>query len=423
MEPANRPGAAVPAAPAPARRWPAALLWASFVLVHAWLWFLNLGLHFAKFGDVSVLYRFWAEQAAAGDIIGIDGPFVYPIGALVPILAAAVFGLELYGVTWLALVTILDLAAFWALVRTGRGRRSAILGWWWVAFLVLLGPIALGRIDAVTMPVAVAGVALIATRPRIAAALLTVGAWIKVWPAALVLAMVLARADRVRIAATAIGTSAVVIALALLAGSGANVLSFVTMQAGRGLQVEAPVTTPWLWMAAVGGGNAAVYYDTGILTFQVRGQGVDGAASLMTPLLALAVIAVCVFGVLALRRGVGSAALLPPLALALVTALIVFNKVGSPQFMTWLAAPVLLGLAVRASTVSFRVPAAIVLAAALLTQLLYPLFYDQLLRLDPVMLTVLTVRNVLLVALLFWAVGAIGRLVRDRLEESLLSKE
>lgn len=409
-------------APRPAR-WRGALPWGAFVLAHVWLAYLNLGPFATNFGDVDVLYRFWAERAMTGEIIGIDGPFVYPIVALLPILASLAFGPESYGVTWLGIVTVLDLAAFALLVRSGRSQRSARLGWWWVAFLLLLGPIALGRIDAVTVPLAVAGVAWVATRPWLSSVLLTVGAWVKVWPAALVLALVVARSDRWRIAAAALGTSAAIIALALVAGSGANVFGFVSMQADRGLQVEAPVATPWLWLAAAGGQDTAVYYDRDILTFQLRGPGVAAVTELMTPLLVLAVAAVCALGVLAVRRGIESAALLPPLALALVTALIVFNKVGSPQFMTWLAAPVLLGLAVRASTRSFRVPAVIALVLAFLTQLVYPLFYGQVLGLEPVMLVVLTARNLLLIVLFAWSIAALRRLIRGRVEESLLSRE
>jgi hypothetical protein len=35
---------------------------------------------------------------------------------------------------------------------------------------------------------------------------------------------------------------------------------------------------------------------------------------------------------------------LPPLVLAITTALILFNKVGSPQFVGWLAVPIVFGL-------------------------------------------------------------------------------
>ena len=66
----------------------------------------------------------------------------------------------------------------------------------------------------------------------------------------------------------------------------------------------------------------------------------------MTPLLIGAVVAVAALG--ASRPGAGASfvRLFPPLALALVLAFIVFNKVGSPQYMTWIIAPLVVGLVV-----------------------------------------------------------------------------
>ncbi len=58
--------------------------------------------------------------------------------------------------------------------------------WWWLGFLLALGPIGLGRIDTVATVLALIGVAFVATRPAVASALFTAGAWTKVWPAALV---------------------------------------------------------------------------------------------------------------------------------------------------------------------------------------------------------------------------------------------
>ena len=183
-------------------------------------------------------------------------------------------------------------------------------------------------------------------RPRAAAVLLTVAAWIKVWPAALVAAIVIAARARWRVLAAALGTSAIIVAIAFALGSGANVLSFVTEQNARGLQLEAPVSTPWLWQAYVHTPGALIYYDTTLLTWQVAGDGVALVVSLMMPSCCWPAPpwrsslsrhpARC-------RRRRGAAALV----LALVTALIAFNKVGSPQFMAWLSVPVVLGLAAQ----------------------------------------------------------------------------
>ena len=391
-----------------------AVLWSSFIVVHFWLGYLNLFGPNHGFGDVEYVYRYWAEQAHYADYwVGISGPFVYPILALVPILGASVFGFGLYGATWLSMVMVLNCAAF--AVLTGRGKVRQGIAWWWIAFMLLVGPIAVSRIDAITVPLALVAVLYIARRPRIAALLLTLGAWIKIWPAAIVAAVVIASPARVRVVATAAVTSAVIVAIALAFGSGTNIFSFVSQQAGRGLQVEAPITTFWMWQAWAQVPGAAVYYDTDILTYQVTGAGVHFVAEvLMTPLLVLAVAAVCALGLLGVRRKTPVTELLAPLVLGLVAAMIAFNKVGSPQFMTWFIVPVILGLATRAAghASSFRVPATLVLVLALMTQIIYPTFYDELIALQPVMILVLTVRNVLTFVLLGWALHRLWVLAR-----------
>jgi hypothetical protein len=83
--------------------------------------------------------------------------------------------------------------------------------------------------------------------------------------------------------------------------------------------------------------------------------------------------------------------------------------VGSPQFVSWLAVPVVLGIATRIAGTgrSYRTPAAIVLVIAGLTQVVYPFLYDRLLQLDPALLIVLTGRNLLYFVLLGWAIHAV----------------
>jgi len=84
-----------------------------------------------------------------------------------------------------------------------------------------------------------------------------------------------------------------------------------------------------------------------------------------------------------------------------VLDLIVFNKVGSPQFMTWLAVALvaLIFFEVR----STKTPLVIGVAVLFLTQLIYPVFYIELLGLETMPLWLLTIRNLLLVWLLVWA--------------------
>jgi hypothetical protein len=394
-----------------------AVLWSAFVVVHFWLGFVDLYGPGIPLGDVTIVYRFWTDQAVVAHYwVGIDASWVYPILAWVPMLAARVFGVADYAATWLSLVMLLDAVAFAALIGWGHRRQNSAIAWWWLGFLVLLGPIALGRIDSITIPLAIVGVLLVATRPRAAALILTIATWIKVWPAAILAAMLIAARARVRVLLTAVAASAAIVLFALLLGSGWNVFSFVGQQAGRGLQVEAPISTVWLWRALAGLGHTSVYYDTTLLTWQVKGDGVALAASVMTPVLVIVMLAIAVVGVLAVRNRAPVTEVLPALSLAFVTAFIAFNKVGSPQYVTWLAVPIILGLATRASGHgrSFAVPATLGMVIAALTQVIYPYLYGSLLGLDVIMLLVITAKDVLLFVLLAWALASLVRSARVR---------
>jgi hypothetical protein len=391
-------------------------LWIAFVLAHLWLGMLALYAPGQPIGDVTSVYKYWIiDYAFEGHgWVGIDTVWVYPILAILPMIAAAAFGATLYASTWLSLVMAVNAIAF-AVVVSRAGRYDAVhVGWWWVGFLVALGPVAVGRIDSITVPIAMIGMLVLMTRPALAGVLLTVAAWIKVWPAALVAAVIIALRDRIRVLVGAAATTAVVLTVALLLGAKSNVFSFFTQQAGRGLQIEAVMATPWMWDATLGAGHSQIYYDYAILTFQLRGDGVATVAAAATPLLGLAAFVLLGLGLIAVRRGREPGEVLPPLVLALTVALIIFNKVGSPQFVTWLAVPVVFGLVTSAAGLGrpFRVPAVLAFVIAALTQGFYPYFYNDLLLAKLPIVLVLSARNLLYVALFVWAVVALVEVVR-----------
>jgi hypothetical protein len=391
-------------------------LWSAFAVVHVWLGGLNLLGPGLPLGDVTLVYRFWVEQGLiASNWVGIDTSWVYPIIALLPMLAAYALGPDPYPVVWLTLVMLMNAGALLVIAGAGRRVRHAVVCWWWMLFLAVLGPIALGRIDSITAPLAVAGVAVLARHPRAAGALLATAAWIKVWPGAILLAAVVALRERGRVLIATVTVTMLVVALGLAVGAGGSLLSPLAEQSGRGLQVEAPLTTPWLWAAWAGEWNARVYYDRDILTWQVFGDGAQQAAALATPLLALVVLVIVLLGLLALHAGADEARLVPVLALAIVMALIVVNKVGSPQFVSWIAAPVILGLLWRSrGGASFAAPAGLTLAIAALTQIIYPFEYGALLGLQTPLVVILTARNLLEVVLLGWAIVRLVALCRSR---------
>ncbi|MBT2503697.1 glycosyltransferase 87 family protein [Curtobacterium sp. ISL-83] len=397
------------------RRWlPVVAFVVAFVAVHAVLLWLTAVSPNIPLGDVTITYRRWIETGhQAGYWVGIDSDWVYPILAIVPMAAAALGGVASIGPGWLVLMTLLDAVACAFLWRF-RVRGVPVV-WWWLAFLLALGPIGLARIDTVSTVLALIGVAFVASRPAIASALFTAGAWTKVWPAALVgVLLLLRRGHRRAVLAGALVLSALIVLVGVLYGGAAHLLSFVGQQSGRALQIESPLATPFMWAAALGVPGAAVYYNREILTFEVSGAGTHTAAVLSTPLMAVVVVGGVLLALWAVHRGARRAEAAPLLAMLLVAALIATNKVGSPQYIGWIAVPVVWGLvAGRASATRFLPVAVAVLPMALLTQVIYPGYYDQVLTVQPWVLVVLTLRNLLEVAVLVWTVVAIVRLGRS----------
>jgi hypothetical protein len=389
-------------------------LWIAFVLVHAAVAALGFSLPSQPMGDVYNVYEPWSQQALNGaGIVGITEAWVYPQLALVPMVLAWGFAwLGSYTVAWVVLVTVLDALGFALLVGRGRSLGRSAAAWLWLGAILTLGPVALYRLDAVTVPLAIAACLWLVGRPVLAGVLLTLGAWIKVWPAALVAAAVIAVRRRLAILGGAAAVTAVVLVMIVLAGGAPYALGFIGGQTGRGLQVEAPVSTFYVWQALAGVSGATIFYNPDIITFEVTGAGVAAVAAVMTPVLVVAVGAVAATGAFKAWRGASFAALFPPLALALVLAFIVTNKVGSPQYMTWLVPPLV--VAVVLNRWRWAGPSAVVLFVSGLTQLVYPVLYDPLLAAEVTPVVVLTLRNAALVILFAWMCVRLVRVPVDR---------
>ncbi len=387
------------------------VLWAAFAVVHVGIAVLGFLMPNEPMGDVYRVYEPWSAAAFEGrSIVGVTEEWVYPQLALIPMILAHGPGALVgdYTLGWAVLVTVADAVAFRILLGRGRSHGRTVAAWFWLAAIACLGPVGMYRIDGVTVPVAILGCLWLIGRPWLASVLLAAATWMKVWPAALLAAAVVAVRRRGAIVGGAAIVSAAVLAAVAAAGGADHALGFVAGQTGRGLQVEAPVSAVYLWGALLGAEGSWVYYDQELLTFQVTGTQVDAVITAMTPLLALAASAVAAAGAYKAWRGVRFVALFPVLGLALVTALIVFNKVGSPQFQTWLIPVAVFGLVVDRRR--WARPAVLVLAAAALTQLVYPVLYMGVLYPHPLAVTVLTVRNLVLLVLLAWMVVRLARL-------------
>ncbi|WP_159802687.1 glycosyltransferase 87 family protein [Arthrobacter zhaoguopingii] len=388
-------------------------VWIFFALIHAG--FLARLMPFILSGGVLSdinIYRGWAYQALSDGVWqGIDTAWVYPTAAIVPIVAATVLGPELYQLTWFGIFAALNAAGTAALLRRGtpRGPRAV---YWWLAATALLGPVAVGRLDGLTAPVVIIGILLLAARPVLASLLLSAATWVKVWPAAVVLAAVITCRGRLRIALAGAGLSAGIAVVVAVFGDLRNLTGFLGAQGARGMQLEAPLSTPGVWQAITGTSGAYFYEDKIINTMEVRGALSGQVSALMGPLLALAVLGTAALVAVGLRRGARPGPLLATASLALVTTLVVFNKVGSPQFMLWIAAVIAAGLVLDTAG-DWRLPAAAMLLTAALTTLVYPIFYDELrYGLNPAVAVLLTLRNLLVVGIFAWSLRRLWRMSR-----------
>jgi hypothetical protein len=388
-----------------------ALVWVAFALVHAWLTYLGtVLLARASFGDVD-LYRRWVEHGVAtGTWPVLDDPWVYPAAALLPMLLAGVSGVAAdapYALAWCVLVTALDAAAVALLLRRPRGRVAAA---WWLGFLALLGPVAIGRLDAVVAPVTVVALLLALTHPRTSTALLTVGAWVKIAPGAAVLPLLLAtRRPWRRVVLPGAAVCALVVGTVAALGGGARIASFVLEQDARGLQLEAVAATPWL-VAGLFTNRVEHVFNRELVTWEIHGPGTQPTADALGAGLVVAVLAVTALLWWCRRRDGarfwsddvlrGDFVLRGAFVLALT--LIVTNKVGSPQFMSWLAPSVAVALALGRPW--WGRTALTLLGVAAATQWVYPWWYGDVVSGWPFATLVLAARNVTVVVLLVVAV-------------------
>lgn len=392
------------------------------MLVHGWITYVGTVLIPARaFWDLD-LYRWWMWQGLHQGVWPVlDGDWVYPAGAVLPMLLPALVdavGTQPYAVAWSALVTALDAGAVGVLLRGARAaagpgvrgvvvpsrRDPAVGAWWWLAFVLLLGPVAVGRLDAVVAPVVVVALTVALRHPAVASALLTAGAWIKVAPGALLLPLVLVLRRPWRdLVLPAAATCAVVVAAVAAGGGLGHLTSFLTEQGERGLQLESVAATPWV-LAGLGSPEVRVVLNDAITTWEIAGPGtaaVAGALGLVLPLALAAVTALLTWVRVRGGDGLDTAGFLARGALLVAVTLILANKVGSPQFVGWLAGPVVVGLARpgAAGLRAWRLPALLVLVIAALTQLVFPIAYDAITLQQTWPSLVLAARNVLLVVL------------------------
>ncbi|WP_260845217.1 glycosyltransferase family 87 protein [Streptomyces sp. SLBN-31] len=334
--------------------------------------------------DVSVIYQGWYDVLRTGTFPLGDVTWQYPPAAALAVLSPALLPFLQYAQAFFVLACLADLVVLslltYAGVRTGRTLRGA---WVWVVGVPLLGPTVYARYDVMVTAVAVAGLLAAARHPRAAGVLVGVGAMLKVWPAVLLLGV-----RRRSTWGWAAGTVAVVAGLFAMFMPGA--FEFLTFQKNRGTEVESLGSLVIHVARHFGAWDGQVLLNYGSIEF--LGPWVTAVS---TGALFLTGVA---FGWLVLWRLMATRFLPNTLADAAFVAVLMFtvtSRVISPQYMVWVVGTAAVCLCFRGSRM--RAPACLALAACFVTVLEFPLWFQHVVASDTRGITLLLLRNGLLV--------------------------
>jgi len=333
--------------------------------------------------DVSVIYQGWYETLRHGSFPLGDVTWQYPPAAALAILSPGLLGLLAYTQAFFVLAFLADLVVLLLLLYAGLRPGKTLRGAWvWVVGLPLLGPTAYARYDVMVTAVAVAGLLAGARHPRVMGVLVGFGAMLKVWPALLLLGA--------RKRGAWAWAAATVAALAVLfAVTMPGAFAFLTFQRSRGTEVES-LGSLVFHIARQFGWDGQVLLNYGSVEFLGPYVGLVSSAALFLTGVA--------FGWLLLWRLMATRFLPNTLADAAFVAVLMFtatSRVISPQYMVWLVGTAAVCMCFRSSRMGL--PAGLVLAAAFVTVLEFPIWFAHVVMSDTLGVTLLVVRNGLLV--------------------------
>lgn len=373
--------------------WPAVAVWAATRAVLLLCVFKVLVLPGPDVtSDVSVIYQGWAEVLRSGTYPVDDVTWQYPPGAALAVLSPGLLPFLAYPTAFFWLLAAVDAVVLALLLRAGRRPGGGPAGAWvWIIGVPLLGPTGYARYDLMVTAVAVAALLAAARRPRLAGWLIACGTLLKGWPALLLCGAPLrGRAGRA-LWRGAVGWTVALTLCCVAAAPGA--LAFLTFQRDRGTEIESlgalvfHVARHFGWQ-----GEVALHYGS----VEFLGPGVPLVSALAPALTGVALVWLLVW-----RWRAGDLRELPPHTLfdAAFTAVLLFtttSRVISPQYLLWLVGLGAVCLTVRAGRRGL--PAVLVLLATGVTLLEFPVHFDRVVASDALGVSLLLLRNGLLVA-------------------------
>jgi hypothetical protein len=283
-----------------------------------------------------------------------------------------------YLVAFIAFMLALDALFTYALWRSTGRRHDAAIDFWLI-FVPLIGPLCYLRFDV--LPAVLAGGALLAARhkPWITGALTGLGAAIKLWPALLIGAFMSYRADRrpVGLAFVIVGFSLALISL--IFGGWSRLISPLTWQSDRGLQIESIWATP-LMVARAAQPDYWIVEISQYHAYEIFGPGVDAWVMISNIATLVGLALIILLTIRAFRHDGSTPVAIGFVVVTIVAIMTITNKTLSPQYLLWLGGPMAALLVFRAQATPYEQPAinrmaGQLLVLALLTQLVYPLLY------------------------------------------------
>ncbi|WP_128376101.1 glycosyltransferase family 87 protein [Streptomyces cavernae] len=334
--------------------------------------------------DVSVIYQGWYEVLRTGTFPLDDVTWQYPPAAAPAILSPGLLPFLPYANAFYVLVFLADSVVFLLLLSAGLKRGRTRRGtWMWVLGVPLLGPTVYARYDVMVTAVAVAALLAATRSERAMGALTGFGALVKVWPVLLLVG------SRSRRAWAWAGVTAAATSL-LFALTMPGAFAFLTFQRERGTEVES-LGSLVFHVARHFGWEGEVQFNYGSVEFVGPYVPAVSQAALVLTLLA--------FGWLLfwrLRAGHFPPHTLADAALVAVLMFTVTSRVISPQYLVWLVGVAAVCLVSRDSVMT--PPAVLVLVACPVTVLEFPVYFGNVVSSDGLGITLLFLRNGLLVA-------------------------
>jgi hypothetical protein len=378
-----------------------------WIVTHAVMLLILLWPESTLVSDVTYYFKNFNDLPAGAPLTDALNEYPLPVVWLLGIPWLLSFGSSPVFVTlFIAMMLAFD-AMFCLLLYRRAGRTQSPAVTLWLASAPMMGPLMVTRFDVVPGILAGSAVLLLERKPRLATVLVAVGAAIKLWPAVLLPALAAPLRTRWRVVATSVVSGLVVAGSVVAVGGLDRLLSPLTWQSERGLQIESlpalPLMVPWAlvkepWLNEFGR----------FISSEVSGPGDSlmlKAASIATVLVGLAM---CSLWWRAWRRGATvGAETVGWIMLTSTGLLILTNKAFSPQYLLWLSpvAIAMVAVAPRGDT-GVRRFAVLLLTVGVLTQVIYPNAYALVAGpnlFNPVGVLLLAIRDVALIGFVVYA--------------------